>query len=33
MSQTATKQKPMLVKPKGEKPKARVMDPKKFKGT
>ena len=33
MSQTATKHKPTLVKPKVIKPKARVMDPKKFKGT
>jgi len=33
MSQTATKHKPTLVKPKVVKPRARVMDPKKFKGT
>ena len=31
--QTATKQKPSLVKPKVVKPKAKIMDPKKFKGT
>jgi len=33
MIQTAVKSKPALVKPKVVKPKAKIMDPKKFKGT